>query len=111
MVIKLAIFLGLGVIVYRYALGQWPWAGLLGKPTRSQAIFNARKLLGVEKGASAKDIKAAHKRLVAMVHPDKGGTNAQVHDANDARDLLLSELPDQGAALDSESEEDTQTRD
>jgi hypothetical protein len=29
-----------------------------------------------------------------MVHPDKGGTNSQVHEANAARDLLLDELPD-----------------
>ncbi len=28
-----------------------------------------------------------------MVHPDRGGTNAQVHEANAARDLLLDELP------------------
>ena len=28
---------------------------------------------------------AAHKRLVAMVHPDKGGSNAQVHEADAAR--------------------------
>ena len=64
-----------------------------------QAIFRARKLLRVEEGASREQILAAHKRLVAMVHPDKGGTNAAVHDANDARDLLLEELPGQGAEI------------
>ena len=109
--LKFAILLGVAVIVYRYALGQWPWAGLFAKPTRSQAVFNARKLLGVEQGASREDIKAAHKRLVSMVHPDKGGSNAQVHEANDARDLLLAELPDQGAKVhadaDADREEDT----
>jgi len=30
-----------------------------------------------------------------MVHPDKGGTNEQVHEANAARDLLFDELPGQ----------------
>ncbi|MEL7199912.1 MAG: J domain-containing protein [Pseudomonadota bacterium] len=104
--LKIAIFLGLAVILYRYAIGQWPWAGLFAKPTRSQAVFNARKVLGVEAGASREDIKAAHKRLVAMVHPDKGGSNAQVHEANDARDLLLAELPDKGAELNSDAGED-----
>ncbi len=104
--LKIAIFLGLAVILYRYAIGKWPWAGLFAKPTRSQAVFNARKVLGVEAGASREDIKAAHKRLVAMVHPDKGGSNAQVHEANDARDLLLAELPDKGAQLHSETDED-----
>jgi hypothetical protein len=29
-----------------------------------------------------------------MVHPDRGGTNDKVHEANAARDLLLDELPD-----------------
>ena len=66
-------------------------------PTRAQALFRARKLLGVEEGASGEQIKAAHKRLITMVHPDRGGSNAEVHEANDARDLLLSELPDEGA--------------
>jgi len=32
--------------------------------------------------------------LIAMVHPDRGGTNGQVHEANAARDLLLDDLPD-----------------
>jgi len=36
----------------------------------------------------------AHRRLITMVHPDRGGTNEQVHEANAARDLLLDELPD-----------------
>ncbi|MEL7189359.1 MAG: J domain-containing protein [Pseudomonadota bacterium] len=109
--LKFAILLGLGVLLYRYAIGQWPWAGLFAKPTRSQAVFNARKLLGVEAGASREDIKAAHKRLIAMVHPDKGGTNAQIHEANDARDLLLNELPDQGVQAPTDSEEDAPPRD
>jgi DnaJ family protein C protein 19 len=29
-----------------------------------------------------------------MVHPDRGGTNEQVHEAQAARDVLLDELPD-----------------
>ena len=97
--IKYAILLALACVLFRWALGQWPWEMLQSKPTRSQAIFRARKLLRVEEGASREQILAAHKRLVAMVHPDKGGTNAAVHDANDARDLLLEELPGQGAEI------------
>jgi len=94
--LKIAILLVIGCLIYRWALGQWPWAGLLGKPTRGQALFKARKILAVGEGASREQILAAHKRLISMVHPDKGGTNAQVHEANDARDLLLDELPDDG---------------
>lgn len=79
------------VIVFRWALGRWPWEKKVS--TRSQAVSNARKLLGVDANANRNEILVAHKRLVAMVHPDRGGSNRQVHEANDARDLLLDELP------------------
>ena len=78
----------------RWALGKWPWDYLQAKPTRGQAVFKARKLLAVPDGADRTEIFEAHRRLIAMVHPDRGGTNGQVHEANAARDLLLDELPD-----------------
>lgn len=104
--IRIAILLALICVVWRWAFGKWPWQYLQNKPTRSQAVFNARKLLAVEQGASSKEILAAHKRLVAMVHPDRGGSNQQVHDANDARDLLLDELPHEGYGLKGEEPDD-----
>ena len=79
----------------RVVFGRWPWQYLASRSTRSQALFNARTTLGVRADANRNDIIAAHKRLVAMVHPDRGGTSAQVHEANAARDLLLNELPDE----------------
>ena len=48
----------------------------------------------VQAEASHAEIIEAHKRLITMIHPDRGGTNEQVHEANAARDLLLDELPD-----------------
>ena len=88
---KWLILLGLATVAFRLFLGRWPWE--LGKAvTRSKATAQARALLGVREGASREDILEAHKRLVAMVHPDRGGTNEQVHEANSARDLLLGEL-------------------
>ena len=92
MVRLLLIAVGISVLC-RWALGKWPWDYLRPTPTRSQAIFKARKLLAVRENADRTEILAAHKRLVAMVHPDRGGSNAQVHEANAARDLLLDELP------------------
>ena len=83
-------------IFCRWALGKWPWDYLRAPSTRSQAVFKARKLLAVESSANRNEILAAHKRLVAMIHPDRGGSNDQVHEANAARDLLLDELPDEG---------------
>ena len=82
---------GVILLMYRWIVGRWPWQARVS--TRSQAIFRARRLLGVEANARRDEIVAAHKRLVAMVHPDKGGSNDQVHEANAARDLLLDELP------------------
>ncbi|MBV7265747.1 molecular chaperone DnaJ [Erythrobacter ani] len=91
---RIAIILIILTLLFRWAFGKWPWQTLGTKPTRQQEIRRARELLKIEAGASRDDILAAHKRLMATVHPDKGGSNGQVHDANDARDLLLSELPD-----------------
>ncbi|MEM6856762.1 MAG: molecular chaperone DnaJ [Pseudomonadota bacterium] len=104
--LKIALILAAVSILFRLAIGQWPWQMLKPAPTRSQGLFKARKLLGVEQGASRDEILAAHKRLVAMVHPDRGGSTTAVHEANDARDLLLSELPDPGAPLRGNTDED-----
>lgn len=86
----LAALLALGC---KLVLGRWPWDYLRPPATRAQALFRARKLLGVSAEASRNEIIAAHRRLIAMVHPDRGGTNDQVHEANAARDLLIDELP------------------
>lgn len=87
-------FAALAVIGCKLLTGRWPWEFLAGKSTRNQALLRARKLLGVHENASRTEIMEAHRRLVAIVHPDRGGTNDQVHEANAARDLLLNQLPD-----------------
>ena len=101
--LKYAVLLILLTVFFRWALGRWPWDFARGPDTRGQALFRARKLLSVKENASREEILAAHRKLVAMVHPDKGGSNAQMHEANDARDLLLAELPDQGVEIDKDS--------
>jgi hypothetical protein len=92
-VIRLIYLLVLGSLACKLIFGRWPWDMLRLPPTRQQAVNRARKLLGVEAGATRQDIIEAHRRLVVLVHPDKGGTDGQVHEANSARDLLLDELP------------------
>ena len=92
--IKLLLIAGLLSLIVRIATKRWPWEYLSTRSTRTQAIGKARALLGVRHAASRSEILEAHRRLIAMVHPDRGGTNDQVHEANAARDLLLSELPD-----------------
>jgi hypothetical protein len=61
------------------------------------AVGVPARALGVEAGASREEIIAAHRRLTALVHPDIGGTNAAMQEANAARDLLLEALPAPGA--------------
>ena len=89
--IKLLLFAAVVVLGFKLVMGRWPWEPKVA--TRAQAVFRARKLLGVSAVASREDVLTAHKRLVTIVHPDRGGSNAQVHEANAARDLLLDELP------------------
>lgn len=92
--LRLVVIAAILSVMCRWAFGRWPWDYLQPPPTRAQAVFRARKLLGVRSEAGREDIIAAHRRLIALVHPDRGGTNAQVHEANAARDILLDELPD-----------------
>jgi DnaJ homolog subfamily C member 19 len=49
----------------------------------------ARAVLGVGRDADAEMIRAAHRRLVAAVHPDKGGSAELTRRINAARDTLL----------------------
>jgi hypothetical protein len=62
-------------------------------PVAPQAddLAKAGALLGVSPDADPADIRAAHRRLIASVHPDKGGTEALAAQINAARDLLLGQ--------------------
>jgi hypothetical protein len=93
--IKFLLVAALLSLAVRVVTGRWPWDYMAAKPTRAQAVLRARKLLAVPADASRGDIVEAHRRRIAIVHPDRGGTNEQVHEANAARDLLLAELPRQ----------------
>lgn len=46
------------------------------------------KILGVEKGASADDVKKAFRRLAHEHHPDKGGDQQKFKDINEAYQIL-----------------------
>jgi hypothetical protein len=95
--LKIVILAAIAIIACKLIFGKYPWQYLSGKTTHEQAVFRARKLLGVEARASHAEIVAAHKRLITMVHPDRGGSNDQVHEANAARDLLLNDMPEESS--------------
>ena len=90
--LRIAVLLLLLAVLCRWALGEWPWERLAGPPTRAQKLAEARKLLGVARNATREEIVSAHRQVIAKVHPDRGGSSAEVHEANDARDFLIANL-------------------
>jgi preprotein translocase subunit Sec63 len=64
-------------------------------PSRAAAPLSgaeALAILGLGQGASADDIRAAHRRLIAQVHPDAGGSADLANRVNTARDAALAAL-------------------
>ncbi|HEX8262632.1 MAG TPA: DnaJ domain-containing protein [Allosphingosinicella sp.] len=59
--------------------------------TKPMPAEDARRLLGVGEGATLQEIRDAHRRLIAKVHPDAGGSAELAHRVNAARDTLLAE--------------------
>lgn len=53
-------------------------------------VDEAYAILGLEPGADAEAIKAAHHRLMKQLHPDHGGTDYFAAKINRARDVLLN---------------------
>lgn len=88
---KLIVLLLLAAAALRLLTGLWPWQ-LWAASERSQQEARARALLGVDRTATREEIGDAHRRLIARVHPDRGGSNEAVHQANAARDLLLARI-------------------
>lgn len=63
------------------------------KPTKAAGPrmpeAEARETLGVGPNADEAAIRAAHRRLVTALHPDKGGSVELTRRINAARDVLL----------------------
>ena len=59
---------------------------------RPMPVDDARRLLGVSPEASVQEIRDAHRRLIAKVHPDAGGSAELANRVNVARDTLIAEM-------------------
>lgn len=66
----------------------------LGPPGMSQA--EALDILGLAAGATEWDITDAHRRLVQMIHPDRGGSHYLTVKINQAKDALLEQASTPG---------------
>ena len=74
------------------AAGIWIWWRRRSLSRTKIQPSEARRLLGVDETATVKDVREAHRRLIARVHPDAGGSAELATRVNAARDALISEL-------------------
>ncbi|HNR77682.1 MAG TPA: hypothetical protein PKM48_11170 [Parvularculaceae bacterium] len=63
-----------------------PGAGARAAP---QGVEEAAAVLGVAIDASDETVKSAHKKLIAQLHPDRGGSDYLAAKINDARRVML----------------------
>ena len=65
-----------------------PGEGVRARPGVMSAQ-EAHQILGLEPGASAEQVRRAHRRLIKHMHPDQGGSTYLASRVNEARDVLL----------------------
>jgi DnaJ homolog subfamily C member 19 len=82
---KLLLIIGAGLVLW------WLWRNMQPR-TALITRADAARLLGISVDADVEMIISAHKRLIAKVHPDAGGSAELASQINRARDTLLKTL-------------------
>ena len=86
---------GQGLAAAVLLAGAGVWAARRIAETRDvepMTAEDARAVLGVGSAATPQEIAQAHRRLIARVHPDRGGSEELATRVNIARDTLIAEL-------------------
>ena len=83
---KIVLILGLIGLAYLW------WTNRGRAAAKAMPAADARRLLGLNQDASLEEIRAAHRRLIAKVHPDAGGSAELAERVNAARDALVAEM-------------------
>ncbi len=78
------------ILIVAAIVAFWLW--LRAKPRVVGGEAEARAILGVGKNADVGEIRAAHRRLMQAVHPDRGGSADLARRINSARDVLIGRL-------------------
>lgn len=73
-------------------LGALYYLGKKAISSGGMSVAEAARLLEVSPDADAETIVGAHKRLIAKVHPDAGGSAELAAQVNRARDTLLRHI-------------------
>jgi DnaJ homolog subfamily C member 19 len=84
--IKLLLIIAIVVMIFMFGKRALSSGGAMSRG-------DAAKLLDVAPDADTDTILAAHRRLIAKVHPDAGGSAELAARVNQARDTLLGTLP------------------
>lgn len=69
--------------------GVWWWVASRPKPPAATDVAAARAVLGLGPTAGRDQVNAAWRRVIAEVHPDRGGSAEHAARVSAARDLLL----------------------
>jgi len=68
------------------------WARGRNQRLGATDLAEARRVLALGPDANAAQINEAHRRIIARVHPDAGGTEELARRVNGARDVLLDDI-------------------